>query len=524
MAAGERSELKVENLANSVAGTVLGFKLNGSPVNMVLGAGITFNDATNTLSVAAGGTVTSVTVDGGSTGLVFSGGAIIDSGTTTMSGTLKGVNGGTDQNVLTVGAILQANTTATWTQTPSVAVGSVFLSGGLNTLNTWGKVGLTTHVDGVLPFANGGFGFNTTTTGDLFVGGPLNTVTKVGKGAAGTFLQMNASVPFWGTAPGITNSAADNELTKSSSGNLIASGVFVTTNSSVNLGSAALTGDRIIAAVNSTNNASLNIQLGGKLLLGNPGGSVQVTVAHASTGSSRGTFRFESGGLGVSNVPSYFWTSATAAGWNGSSATQYLHWNDSNLASQTGTAAFVQQANVISVGARTSTGKMYFYTYAVGGIGDLMRYDTNGVLHMVTTTAPTAEAGWTQLYTKQINSLSEFFVMNESGQENCLTSLQFNPQSGTNYPLTMADSNKDVNMSSASANTITIPLNATVAFPIGTVIGVNQYGAGQTSFVGAVGVVIRSTSSFLKIAARYGGAVLKKIGTDEWLLQGSLSA
>lgn len=531
MAAGERSELKVENLANSVAGTVLGFKLNGAPVNMVLGAGITFNDLTNTLSVAGGGTVTSVTVDGGTTGLTFSGGAIVDEGTATMSGTLKGVNGGTDQNGMTVGALLQASTTSTWSQLAAGALGNVLITGGANTVSTWGKVGLTTHVSGILPFANGGFGFNTTVTGDLFVGGPSNTVTKLGKGAAGTFLQMNATVPFWGAPPGITNTAAAFEVGMSDNTNIVPSGIFVKVLGTgvlgnLTLGSTALTGDRSITALNTASNAVLSLlSQSGIIQLGAPGGGTVTTLRTSTTGASRACLEFQFGGLGSSNNPAYRFTSATAAGWDGSANTQYLMNYVANIASQTGTAAFSMHSSVLSLGARTATGKAYLFTYGLGGVGDVFNLTAKGVLEVTNaTTAPGILSGYNQVYGKQINALSELCVMNESGQENCLTSLQFNSQSGTNYPITMADSNKDINMSSASANTITIPLNATVAFPIGTVIGVNQYGAGQTSFVGAIGVTIRSASSFVKIAARYSGAVLKKIGADEWLLQGNLSA
>lgn len=92
------------------------------------------------------------------------------------------------------------------------------------------------------------------------------------------------------------------------------------------------------------------------------------------------------------------------------------------------------------------------------------------------------------------------------------------------YTLTLTDRSKLVEMDVATANNLTIPLNSSVAFPIGTKIDVAQYGAGQTTFVATVGVTIRSANNWLKINARYGAATLTKIGTDEWYLWGNLNA
>ena len=92
------------------------------------------------------------------------------------------------------------------------------------------------------------------------------------------------------------------------------------------------------------------------------------------------------------------------------------------------------------------------------------------------------------------------------------------------YTLVLADRGKLVEMNVATANNLTIPLNATVAFPIGTQIDLSQYGAGQTTVVATGGVTIRSTNSWVKLNAQYAAATLIKIGTDEWYLFGNLNA
>ena len=92
------------------------------------------------------------------------------------------------------------------------------------------------------------------------------------------------------------------------------------------------------------------------------------------------------------------------------------------------------------------------------------------------------------------------------------------------YTLVLADRGKLVEMNVATANNLTIPLNSSVAFPIGTQIDLSQYGAGQTTIVATSGVTIRSTNSWVKLNAQYAAATLIKIGTDEWYLFGNLNA
>ncbi len=103
------------------------------------------------------------------------------------------------------------------------------------------------------------------------------------------------------------------------------------------------------------------------------------------------------------------------------------------------------------------------------------------------------------------------------------STVTFNRQAAS-YTLVLADAGKMVEMNVATANNLTVPLNSSVAFPIGTQIDVTQYGAGQTTFVATGGVTIRSTNSWLKMNAQYGAATLVKVGTDEWYLFGNINA
>lgn len=64
--------------------------------------------------------------------------------------------GGTGQTSYAVGDLLYADTTTTLAKLADVATGNALISGGVGVAPSWGKIGLTTHISGVLPVANGG--------------------------------------------------------------------------------------------------------------------------------------------------------------------------------------------------------------------------------------------------------------------------------------------------------------------------------------------------------------------------------
>lgn len=91
------------------------------------------------------------------------------------------------------------------------------------------------------------------------------------------------------------------------------------------------------------------------------------------------------------------------------------------------------------------------------------------------------------------------------------------------YTLLLGDDGKIVEMNNASGTNLTVPLNSTAAFPIGSQITILQTGAGQTTVVGAGGVTVNGTPG-LKLRAQWSAATLVKRGTDTWVLIGDLSA
>lgn len=90
------------------------------------------------------------------------------------------------------------------------------------------------------------------------------------------------------------------------------------------------------------------------------------------------------------------------------------------------------------------------------------------------------------------------------------------------YTLVLADAGKAVAMNVATANTLTVPPNSSVAFPIGTVLEVFQLGAGLTTVTAGAGVTIDSPGGVLALGGQYATASLRKRGTNEWVLAGDL--
>lgn len=98
--------------------------------------------------------------------------------------------------------------------------------------------------------------------------------------------------------------------------------------------------------------------------------------------------------------------------------------------------------------------------------------------------------------------------------------LQTNQQASS-YTLSLSDSGEQIEMS--GGGTLTIPLNSSVAFPVGTSILVTQTGASQLTVAGAGGVTINSSNG-LKLYGQWSSALLIKRATNTWLLSGDTTA
>lgn len=82
----------------------------------------------------------------------------------------------------------------------------------------------------------------------------------------------------------------------------------------------------------------------------------------------------------------------------------------------------------------------------------------------------------------------------------------------TTFNLTHA--NRFIYINSSLARTLTVPTNASVAFPIGTEIHVLRFGTGEVTIAAASGVTLVSENNNKRINNRYQAITLKKLLTD----------
>jgi hypothetical protein len=100
-----------------------------------------------------------------------------------------------------------------------------------------------------------------------------------------------------------------------------------------------------------------------------------------------------------------------------------------------------------------------------------------------------------------------------------------NTQTGTTYTLVLADANRLTTLSNASAITLTVPPNSSVAVTTGAVVPICQLGVGQVTVAAGVGVTVNPCPTFtLKLLEQYAEACITKVGTNAWVLTGLLEA
>ncbi len=101
-----------------------------------------------------------------------------------------------------------------------------------------------------------------------------------------------------------------------------------------------------------------------------------------------------------------------------------------------------------------------------------------------------------------------------------IINLTLNAQTGTTYTPVLADNGKLVTLSNASAITLTVPTNASVAYAVGAQINIQAIGAGQVTVAGDTGVTVNGTGTKLRV--QWSAATLVKVATDTWTLIGDI--
>ena len=204
---------------------------NTGVLSNLAGSGISVSSPTGNVTISNTGVLS---FSGGTTGLTP---AVATTGNITLAGILIAANGGTGFGSYAVGDLLYANTTTTLAKLADVATGNALISGGVTTAPSWGKIGLTTHVSGVLPTANGGTNLSSFTSGGAVYATSTTALTTgtlpVGSGGSGAtsltgYLYGNGTSPF--TASATIPNTDITGLGTMSTQNIGVSGSFITAN------------------------------------------------------------------------------------------------------------------------------------------------------------------------------------------------------------------------------------------------------------------------------------------------------
>jgi hypothetical protein len=153
---------------------------------------------------------------------------------------------------------------------------------------------------------------------------------------------------------------------------------------------------------------------------------------------------------------------------------------------------------------------------------------SSGAVSLAIDTTITADLSTAQTFTNK--TLTSPTINGATIATSTLTSpkvnLGINAQTGTTYTTVLDDNGKLVTLSNASAITLTIPPNSSVAYPVGAQLNLAQLGAGQVTFAGGSGVTIVSTgatASAPKLRTQYSTATAVQTSTDNWLVMGDIS-
>jgi hypothetical protein len=232
-----------------------------------------------------------------------------------VTGVVAAVNGGTGQSSYAVGDIVYASTTTALSKLADVATGNALISGGVGVAPSYGKIGLTTHVSGTLPTANGGTNLTSFTANGVVY---ASSTSALATGSALTFTGTNLGI---GTSSpsvqlDIAASSGNVEIKSTTSANAysyLTLGAWALSRAQIraeaaNPGAASGAGSGVMSfwtAQNPTLTEAMRIDATGNLLVGATATSASAKLYVKGSGSTSAAARFYNPDLTDSNFTLY---------------------------------------------------------------------------------------------------------------------------------------------------------------------------------------------------------------------------
>ena len=274
-----------------------------------------------------------------------------------LSATLVATSGGTGQSSYAVGDLLYASTTTALSKLADVATGNALISGGVGVAPSYGKIGLTTHVSGTLPIANGGTNTTATPTNGGVVYGTGTAQAYSTAGTSGQVLtSAGAAAPTWTTATNANTASAI--VQRDASGNFSAGTI-----------TAALSGNATTATTAANvNNGTLTMNVSGTGLSGsqtftaNQSSAATFTVTSNATNANTASTivaRDASGNFSAGTITAALSGNATTAtsATSATTATTATNWGSYGAVPAAGTSF----GNANTIGRSDGNGYTYFY-------------------------------------------------------------------------------------------------------------------------------------------------------------------
>jgi hypothetical protein len=185
------------------------------------------------------------------------------------------------------------------------------------------------------------------------------------------------------------------------------------------------------------------------------------------------------------------------------------------------TSTMIADATIVNADIST-TAAIAISKLASGTSGQVILANATGVPTYVT---PSGDVTWDNTGNVQIAAgaiVNADISASAAIDQGKIADTTINAQSAS-YTLVLTDKNKMVEISNASATTLTVPADNTVNMATGATLTILQTGAGQITIAGASGVTVNGTPG-LKLRTQWSSATLIKRAANTWVALGDLSA